>query len=684
MSRQTEETEAISLSPYFYQDLTLQNSLFAMLIHSPIQNGTIRSITLPSEFKEVKIITAKDIPGETEIVFSSVHIPIFAWNKVSYVGEPIGLLLGSRKEILVEALKSIEIKYTLENPEAQNDNELDNTEKEVLAVRELGIGEYKKVFARSPIILEKSYSFSSNENSIYETQGAIADYSNKNLIVYTPTIESKNLIHTISSVLGINEKSIKIYKTKNNNENSNAFYLQTIFTCQTCVASFIAKRPVKLCLTRQEQKDYIDNSCFITAKYKTVLNPDGKIRASDIEINVDCGIYSVYAQEIVDRLTVAAFNCYTTSIIHIQTSAIKSNKPPLSIQNGRIDSAVFFFMENQIQEIARQLRLSPYEIRLLNLKENETSKPLFSYQNNSLKETLDIIFNKTDYERKNTAYLLENNLTTSKENYPIKGIGLSCGFEGNGFQNSDHFVSSNVTITMNIDGTITILTSPFSDNIKKIWNNIIIKLLDISENQIKYETDNLTNLDEKINETHKSIITIETRLLTKACQTLQKNRFRKPLPIKTTKKQSLNQAKEWDSEHFSGKPFVSLTFGTAIAEVEVIPFTYKIIIKYINVIINCGQVLNISQAEQSIKKSINQIILTMFPIASFNNDNLKLSFTNNTDEPNDLGEIMYKIIPSAISSAVSSAIKNEITTLPLTQEILYNSMNIKDDTKLAD
>lgn len=676
-----EEKKQITLTNSFYQDLTFQNLLNAVIIRSPIESGTIRSITLPDDDKKNKIITAKDIPGETEILLSSIKVPILAWDKVSYIGEPIGLLVGPYKDDLLETLKKIDIKYTLENNNELIVNEEITEEKEIIASREVSIGEIKKAFSRSPIILDKEYSYSSFEKSIYETQGSIAEYSGKKLTLYTPTIESKTLIETISKVLCIDEKKINIFKTLNNNKNSNAFYLQMLFSCQACIASFILKQPVKLCLTREEQQTYIDNSCLITANYKTVINPDGKIRASDISINVDCGSITFDAQEIVDRLTIAAFNCYTPSIIHIKTSIIKTNKPPLSIHNDRIDSAAFFFMENQIQEIARQLRISPYEIRFLNLERKENSKFLFILQNENLKETMKNVISKTDYERKNTAYLLENNLTTSKESYPIKGIGLSCGFEGNGFQSSSKINSSTVTVIMNIDGSITIQTSPSSKNIKKIWTSIITKILEIPETQITYDTTDLATSDEQYIDTNQNIITIKTRLLAKACQALQKNRFRKPLPLKVTKKFIVNQTKEWSIENFSGKPFVSLTFGTAIAEVEIIPFTYKLNIKAINVILNCGIVLNRNQAEQSIKKSINEIIQSMFPIATFNNDNLKLSFVSSNEEPNDIGEIMYKIIPSAISSAVSSAIKNEITCLPITQEVLYNSIKIKDDTK---
>ena len=95
----------------YYSDITLSELYYGVIIRSPISSGTIRSISHPNLPQNYSIINARDIPGNNSIATNDLVTPILAYEKVSYVGEPIGILVGPDQIKLYELLEEIEIKY---------------------------------------------------------------------------------------------------------------------------------------------------------------------------------------------------------------------------------------------------------------------------------------------------------------------------------------------------------------------------------------------------------------------------------------------------------------------------------------------------------------------------------------------------------------------------------------------
>ena len=99
----------------YIDDMPLaENALHGALILSAIPSGKIVSIKT-KKAKEldpsIKIITAKDIPGKNDIAPIFEDEPIFAEKKVTYVGQPIGLIVASSMERARAAVKEVEIVY---------------------------------------------------------------------------------------------------------------------------------------------------------------------------------------------------------------------------------------------------------------------------------------------------------------------------------------------------------------------------------------------------------------------------------------------------------------------------------------------------------------------------------------------------------------------------------------------
>ena len=373
----------------YYTDITLPEILYGVIIRSPIDSGTIRSITHPNLPENYTIITARDIVGINKIVTNNIESPVLAYEKVSYIGEPIGILVGEDRIKLDELLNEIEIKYT----EAQESAEVIANQTNIIASRNSSFGESELLYTNSEIKIERSYASNLQFTKSKEPLGAICNYTKKHITVYAPTQWPHHLRLGICNVMGCNKNDITIVKTITDNNATNSLWRTSILACQTAIASKVVGKPVKIILSRKEQDDYVDSPIIVNTSYKIALEKDGTIKAMNADIKVDCGSYCPFAQEILDRLVIALSSMYRYKNFCITAYAQHSKKSPLSADLHLTDFLVFFSLENVLNEISKALNIYPNEIRQKNiLLDNKEKKNYpFIVDSSNLNEVLEKI-----------------------------------------------------------------------------------------------------------------------------------------------------------------------------------------------------------------------------------------------------------------------------------------------------
>jgi len=84
----------------FLEDIYPQHFLYAVTIRSPIAKGRLKFIRYPKLPVNYYFITARNIPGENRL--EDTTMPILADNNLSYIGEPVAILIGPDKAKLEE------------------------------------------------------------------------------------------------------------------------------------------------------------------------------------------------------------------------------------------------------------------------------------------------------------------------------------------------------------------------------------------------------------------------------------------------------------------------------------------------------------------------------------------------------------------------------------------------------
>lgn len=656
----------------YYSDLATENSLYAVLVRSPISSGTIRSTVIPNLPEDYNLFTADDLPhGNTISIFDSTF-PVFAKDKVSYMGEPIGIITGPNLTVLDDLLKSAEIIFTESFTTQDSENQNDTTK--IVAKKQI---EYNLEAPDEDFFTEINTEFSLNlqiEES-HEPNGAFCSFKDKKLIINTPTQWASNLRKNIESISGLNTKNIIINKTKTPITEKNGPWHNTTIAIQCAIAAILTKSNVLLSMAPTEQKGINNCQNKITIKHNSKIDQNGSILHCDVDIDVDVGAYNPFAVAITDRLAVAALGPYSAKKLHIEVISHTSENPPATSLIRWLDYHCFFAIESHMREISKATSLSPAEIRFNNIFKDRKNYP-FQFDTDTYKKILEIAIKKSDFNRKYTTYSLNPYTKKSKNSFfPIRGIGLATAYEGNGFYGAmmDSSLQS-VEVTMEKNAHVIIKVLNESDAIAFMLKEIASSILSVEIKDITIDNAFLINEDINVPETMLTNMYISSQLIKKACTAVQKQRFREALPISAKRKITVSNKKTWNNITFSGKPFFATSWIALVAEVELDIYTFTYSVRNIWISIDAGNVLNKRKARYAIQNCVKQLLANIFRHQAYLEPNISITFLDSNDHPKQIRELVYSTLPCALANAISQTLQQSIEQFPIDQITIYNKI----------
>lgn len=541
-------------------------------------------------------------------------------------------------------------------------------------------------FALCPFDISSSWSMDEVGPDWIEPNGVFCFTENSKLNIMTTTQWPSYLSKNIAQVLNIDENKILIQKTLSQTENTSGIWRNTTLACQAALVSMLTNKPVKLILTKEEQKTFFHPGLDTKIKIRSAVEADGTIKAVIINIDCDAGYSNPFAQEIADRMTVAACSFYNPRNIIIKVRVHSSDNPPTSIYSELIDSQAFYAMENHLEQIAKKINLLPDELRLKNICLNEKEyKSPFKFHFHRPEDTLKAIVQQSDFNRKYSSYRL-NALQNQKEGghtffaLPRRGIGLSCAYDGACFYGTNFpLTEQKIEVILDENKKLIINAMTPSSSVSSIWKQIASTILDIDLSQITINTEYETTEETFMPESFCNDISIMSVLLKRACEDIKKKMEKEALPISVKKTLSPAMKKQWNNKKFEGHPYQASSFGTAIVEVELNADTYQEKIKGIWIAIDCGQIYSLKAAENTVRLAIQQEMERLVQDKIVAYDSIQISFINSNETPCQIGKLVHNLIPAAFSSALSMALSKTVSHIPCTEQELYElTQNIAD------
>jgi CO/xanthine dehydrogenase Mo-binding subunit len=661
--------------PFFYSDLNIPNMLCAKIFRSQCDSGIIESISaeLP---QGVFLFTAKDIPGSMHIETLGTRTELFASQKISYNGEPLGIIVGESEEILEETAQKIAV--IVKDDSSESGGTPQKILEKIIKSQDAQNEEHKN--AESIFEIEGTYTISHSSSIVTEPGGCLAYYADGKLSVCCPTEWKSHLRENLCAVLNMSAANIELINSSVTSRNSMCVWYSTVLACQTALASMLTGHPVKLMLSRNEHTRFMENSMSCVITHKSAVKEDGSLLSMNVEILADVGSANPFAKEILNRLVVSAAGIYRPKRLSINATILSSSSPPAQVSLPWVDFHCFFAAENHLHSIVSRAAASSIETRKFNSVSPQAQKnahPFYFDLKNS-GALLDMIASMSDFERKYSVYEMQSkNRKQGRQQFfsePIRGIGIASAFiPGTFYGTMLSGAEQELEVTMEKNGSVTINTFQPSQTIKGIWKATASKLLDVPVEQISIQSDFAPGREPALPEQAYANVSVMTQLLKRCCEAVQKLRFREPLPIKIKRSVSRSQKRAWDNEKFSGQPFHSVSSAAAVVEIELEPFTLRETIRGIWLAIDGGEILAAKQAETTLKRTIQDLLSSFIrnDAISIEASKISISFLQSTENPRQIGDAVYTVLPAAFANALSQSASFPVRTLPIETNTIF-------------
>jgi CO/xanthine dehydrogenase Mo-binding subunit len=707
----------------FLEDIYPHHLLYAVTIRSPIANGLLKFVAYPKLPANYFIITARNIPGKNRLEETSV--PILAENRLSYIGEPVAILLGPDKTKLEELASGCEVIADEENAVFFYEDVYGRDGDEPAAARELEIGDPGGAFAKSGKILTGSFITEIQDHWYAEPVGAVSWYKKENekddsktkkpektLIVRTATQWPYHVKRSVAGVLGMEQSDVSVEPTSLSLHMDGKLAFVSLVACHAALGTFLTKRPVRLILNREESFLYSPKRCKSDIDIASIIDEKGNISATRIEIVVNTGAYGVNAQEILDQVCLGAVGFYNFDNLKLNARAVKTNIPPQGPFSGFGLAQGFFAMERHVSQVAESLNQDPAEWRIKNADSRLIVPSGTSGRGNiPAEELIGAPASMRDYYRKWTSYEL---LRQSRKGKPMlaekeedpRGIGIALGFQGNGLLYSGEDKGNySIEVTLTKESILEIKTSITSSNgdYERIWAKTAAETMSIEPGMVKINTANAPDCGPSCASRN---ITAVTKLVEKCCLAIRKQRFHDPLPITVRRSIKPQSGSLWNGRFLppDGKVLDINSFskpGMAAAVVEVSIDLIECIPKIRGVWlgINGGKIVSINRAKRSLTRGTLQALGWTFteniaysggilPLEQYNNYTIPIPaytppininfLSEGSGEPRGIGELPFTCIPAAFLQAVSQAMDHSFKTIPLNRKEIWNMVRLRN------
>lgn len=355
-------------------DVYMDNMAYGYTLRSSIPCGEIKvDKSEAQKHPEVlHVFTAEDVTGNNHHGVIIKDHEVFCSKKVRRIGEPIAFIVAESYEAAKEAAKSVNIEYKelpaiFDPAEAMKDDapRVHDDKENLIFHFKLRNGDIERGFKNSDIIIENNYESSMAEHGFLQPEAGVAYIDeNGSLSLIAATQYPHYDRDEIAQALDLPQGKIRIITSAV----GGAFGGREDITLQIhlALAAYKLKRPVKAIYSREESFIAHSKRHPFHMRYKTGVKKDGTLMAMEAEIIGDSGAHASWAINVLRKAGVHATGPYMVPNVKVDCYAVYTNNPFTGAMRGFGAAQVAMAYEQQIDEIARRINISPIDLRLKN------------------------------------------------------------------------------------------------------------------------------------------------------------------------------------------------------------------------------------------------------------------------------------------------------------------------------
>ncbi len=369
-----EAVNLVSGKTRFGADITLEGMLHGKILwaeHPHAEIVRIDTSQAEAMLGVVRVITAKDIPGKNQAGIVIRDQPAIAAEKTRYIGDSLAAVFAETVEIAEEAVKKIKVEYRVlpgvfspeeaAKPDAPKVHAKDNLFHHATIIR----GDVDDAFKQCAVIVEGNYSTPFIEHGFMEPESGIGlPGEDGGVMVQIGTQTAFDDRTQLSEILDLPEEKVRVVQLPI----GGAFGGKEDLILQQYLAlgALLTGRPVKMVLTRPESLRVHVKRHPTKMYYRTGADKDGKVLAIESRVIADCGAYASLTFDVLENMVVFGAGPYYVPNLRLDGKAYYTNNVLAGAMRGFGVNQIAIALEQQMDEMARQLGIDPFEFRLIN------------------------------------------------------------------------------------------------------------------------------------------------------------------------------------------------------------------------------------------------------------------------------------------------------------------------------
>ena len=668
-----------------------------VVVRSQVPHARIVAVVHPPIPPGWTFLLPSDIPGNPLFQVFKGRFPVLGEEEVQYVGEPLALVAGPHADEVRRFAD--QVRFVTRNLSLEEFSEVSpHLKRKTLTGGDKAMA---LVGVDGTMEVEGVYSSGPQDHGHLDPVEVLAQVTAGVVALRVKTQWPAHVVASVARALDRDPSEVKVLGTASSGTANSQVWFPSLLAVHAALLSQACGKPVSLKLTKEEEFLFSPKRPEARTLLRTILAPDGRILSLMADLVVQTGAYGVLEDEILDRAVVGILAPYKIGHFVVHAHAETSHTPPRGPVGGMGEGLGLFALESHVHDLCQALGQDPSQWRSEQtvVKDAKSFSGLPLRTDSPLKTLIPQLARSSDFSRKHAAYeLLQERLDRFQdEALALRGIGLAAGFQGNGFL-AGGTSPVNIEGRLEQDGRLSLYIPIVTANNRSVqlWKESAAAVLQIPVSDVRicpvFTGDHPTG-GPSISSRAFEIV---PKLILQTCEGIAQKRFRQPLPITVRKVYRRSKGPAWDNETFTGKPFLTFSWGAAVAEVELVPLLAEIRIRKISLLVDAGPRVDEASARNALTEGV-QMAVGWAITESIQWEKLTIShesflryrlpgprelppldirFYTGPKEtaPRGLGTLGANLVAPALLSAIRQAVGPDLKSIPVSRKMLDEAL----------
>ncbi|OIQ50898.1 putative xanthine dehydrogenase subunit D [Pseudodesulfovibrio hydrargyri] len=577
-------------------DSVEEGLLYGRLYRSSEASADIVSWVLPELPEGYHVFGARDLKGKNFVKLVAEDQPVFADGKVTYIGEPIFLIVGEDREVIRQIGDAIEIEYDRHEPILDFESRCD-PDLEHMVGYHLGCAREKtlEVEERARRVKVEEFRTPMQEHVYLEPQTVKGFVDDQGRVAVEGSMQCPYYVkNAVVNALGLSADEVRVIQAPMGGAFGGKEDFPCSIGCQVALAASILKKPVLLTFDRHEDMMFTTKRHPSLIRYRTSLDGEGRILGMNIEVYFDGGANQGLSSVVLQRALINSIGVYSIPNVSVQGFVVFTNNVPNGAFRGFGAPQSAFALEAHLAHIAREHGVDPLSYKepyMVTQGSRSLTGGLFRDPVLLPAMVADVKKRRGYAERK--ARFVEFNRSNSRFR---KGVGVSiflhgCGFTGSGERD---LIKSVVRLekTAEDEVVIRIANVDMGQGLLTTMSKIVGSSLGIDYKDVRFPYPDTACAPDSGPTVASRTIMIVGKILERAALRLKESwRPGEEMVVEECYVHD-ESAIPWDQERFTGDAYPAYSWGVNMVEVTVDTLTGHIDVDHVDAAYDVGKAID--------------------------------------------------------------------------------------------